>query len=44
MTTHEEHYPHRPTPDDGNRWGAVHLLLGMVAIALIGALVLTHSI
>jgi hypothetical protein len=44
MTTREEHYPHRPTVDDEKRWGATTLLLSMVATALIGVLILTHSI
>jgi hypothetical protein len=43
MTPHEEHDPHRPTADDENRWGAMTLLLSLVAIALIGVLVLTNS-
>jgi hypothetical protein len=40
MTPQEVHRSHRPAPD---RWGAIALLLGMVAIAVIGALVLTNS-
>jgi hypothetical protein len=43
MTPHEEHYPHRPSSDDGNHWGAIPLLLSMLAIAIVGILVLTGS-
>ena len=41
MTPHEEHRSHRPDPD---RWGAITLLLDMVAIAVIGTLVLTYRV
>ena len=42
MTHYEEHNPlHRPDPD---RSGAIPLLLGTVAIALIGILILTNNI
>jgi hypothetical protein len=44
MTPHEERYPRRPTVDDEHRWGAMAFLLGLVAIALIGVLVLTNGI
>jgi hypothetical protein len=40
---HTEHDLHRPTVDDENRWGAIPLLLGVVAIAVIGVLVLTNG-
>jgi hypothetical protein len=41
MTPHEEHYPRRRAPDDGNNWGL--FLLGIVAITIVGVLALTSS-
>jgi hypothetical protein len=41
MTPHEVHYPHRQLPDYS---GALSLLLGIIAVALIGLLVLTNGI
>jgi hypothetical protein len=40
MTPHEVHYPSRPT----ERWETIPLLIGIVAVALVGVLVLTNGI
>lgn len=41
MTPHEVHYPTRSDP---SHWGTIPFLLGMVAVALLGVLLLTHGI
>jgi hypothetical protein len=40
MIPHDVHYPHRPT----ERWETIPLLIGIVAVALIGVLVLTNGV
>jgi hypothetical protein len=42
MTPHEEHYPRRRDPDDGNNWG-LPFLLGIFVITIFGVLALTSS-
>jgi hypothetical protein len=41
MIPHEEHYPRRPTVDDENGWWGIPVVLGVIAIALVGILILT---
>ena len=43
MTPHEEQYPRRANPDVDENQGMVPILLGVVAIGLVGILVLTAS-
>lgn len=43
MTPHEEQYPRCADPDVGQNQGMVPILLGVVAIGLVGVLVLTAS-
>jgi len=40
---HTEHNLHPPTVDQEDRWGVIPLLLGVVAVAVIGVLVLTNG-
>ena len=42
MTPHEEQYPQLSEPDNGN-WGIAHIVLGVVALVIVGTMLLTGA-